>query len=212
MPCSLRETRPPRALRLLPQSRQCRDPGAARIRRAVRTYSHGPSVPVQMQWPGPDRAERGYRSSSRGRRTHRFHAGPMGAVPAFRQGADLAGTDTSRSPSLSAVTAQPSWSPGSAVNPFSLNELHQVPLSWKDLMASNAEAAPGYHGKLPTKAIHYASPAARLPRSLGQLVAGCHRRQPHPHGRSVARRLPHQPIWRFALPAVCAARRPQPAS
>ena len=91
------------------------------------TYSHGPSVPVQMQWPGPGPSGARLSFQQPGAPDASISMpGPWALFRLFDKGQISPGTDTfTITFFVGGHSAAFLVRPGSAVNPFSLNELHK---------------------------------------------------------------------------------------
>jgi len=91
------------------------------------TYSHGPQVPVQMQWPGPGPSGARLSFQQPGApEASLTMAGPWALFRLFDQGQIAPGSDTfTITFFVGGHSAAFLVRPGSAFNPFSLNELHK---------------------------------------------------------------------------------------
>src|SRR4029453_391924 len=127
----------------------------------------------------------------------------MGAVPPVRRRSNLAWNRYL----LDHIHRQWAYrdlpgAPRQLVQSLQLERVAQVPLPRKDLMASSADAAPGYHGKLPAKGDFV---TRRLPRGfldpwdgwLQDAIGGSRARR----GEGWLDAYLTSPIWRFALSA-----------
>ena len=91
------------------------------------TYNHGPQVPVQMQWPGPGPSGARISFQQPGAPDASINKpGPWALFRLFDEGQIAPGADTFMITfSVGGHTATFQVRPGSAFNPFSLNELHK---------------------------------------------------------------------------------------